>query len=129
MRLSAGPITGKKHMKKLLLSAAILVATAGGAFADIGAGLIGNTVTLTGPDGSVTKIFYPDASTLVMKVPTGAEVPGTWRVDGDTICTAAGDQPENCTPPITEAPAVGGSGEIVGEAGAVGWMISAGKGF
>lgn len=116
-------------MNKLLLSAAILVATAGGAFADIGAGLIGNTVTLTGPDGSVTKIFYPDAGTLVMKVPAGAEVPGTWRVDGDTICTTAGDQPENCTPPITEAPAVGGSGEIVGEAGTVGWMISAGKDF
>lgn len=116
-------------MNKLLLSAAILVATAGGAFADIGAGLIGNTITLTGPDGSVTKIFYPDADNLVMQIPTGAEIPGTWRVEGDTICTTAGDQPENCTPPIAEAPEVGSSGEIVGEAGTVSWIVSAGHDF
>lgn len=116
-------------MKKLFLSAAILTATAGVAMADIGAGLVGNTVTLTGPDGAVTQIFYPDAGTIVLKVPTGAEVPGTWRVDGDTICTTAGDQPENCTPPITDAPAVGSSGTIDGEAGSVAWTITAGKGF
>ncbi|PCJ69327.1 MAG: hypothetical protein COA62_11960 [Rhodobiaceae bacterium] len=116
-------------MKKLLLSVAILTASAGVALADIGAGLIGNTVTLTGPDGAETKIYYPDASTLVMKIPTGAEIPGTWRVDGETICTTAGDQPENCTPPITEAPTPGASGTIDGDAGSVAWAVTAGKDF
>jgi len=118
-------------MKKLLLSVAILTASAGVALADIGAGLIGNTVTLTGPDGAETRIYYPDASTLVMKIPTGAEIPGTWRVDGETICTTAGDQPENCTPPIAEAPTPGASGTIDGDgdAGSVAWAVTAGKDF
>ncbi|MEQ9144220.1 MAG: hypothetical protein RLO08_07665 [Parvibaculaceae bacterium] len=116
-------------MKKLFLSTAILAASAGMALADVGAGLVGNTVTLTGPDGATTMVYYPDASSVVVKTPDGAEVPGSWRVDGDKICTTTGDQPENCTAPIDEAPGVGSSGTIDGEAGSVGWTVTAGKGF
>ncbi len=116
-------------MKKLVLTAAALAMSTSFALADIGAGLVGNTVTLTGPDGTVTKVHYPDASNIVLKLPDGAEVPGTWRVEGNSICTTAGDQPENCTPPIDEAPAVGSSGTIDGEAGSVAWAVTAGKDF
>ena len=111
-------------MKKLVLTAAAFAMSTSFAMADIGAGLVGNTVTLTGPDGTVTKVHYPDASNIVLKLPDGAEVPGTWRVEGNTICTVAGDQPENCTPP-----AVGSSGTIDGEAGSVAWAVTAGKDF
>jgi len=116
-------------MKKLVLTAAMLAMSTSFAMADIGAGLVGNTVTLTGPDGTVTKVHYPDASNIVLKLPDGAEVPGTWRVDGNSICTTAGDQPENCTPPIDDAPAVGSAGSIDGEAGSVAWAVTAGKDF
>ena len=52
-------------MKKFVLAAAFAVSTfalAGVASADVGAGLIGNTVTLTGPDGAVTGDHNPNGS-------------------------------------------------------------------
>jgi hypothetical protein len=116
-------------MKKLFLTAAALAMSTSFAMADIGAGLVGNTVTLTGPDGAVTKVHYPDGSNIVLKMADGAEIPGTWRVNANSICTTAGDQPENCTPPIEEAPIVGSSGTIDGEAGSVAWAVTAGKDF
>lgn len=119
-------------MKKLILAATFAVSTlafAGAASADVGAGLIGNTVTLTGPDGAVTKLHYPDASNVVVQGADGSEMAGTWRVADNTICTTIGDQPENCTAPIDEAPAVGNSGTLEGEQGNVGWAVTAGKDF
>ncbi|HAC58181.1 hypothetical protein [Parvibaculum sp.] len=117
-------------MKKFVLAVAVsTVAFAGAAFANAGAGLVGNTVTLTGPDGAVTKIYYPDASSIVVKGADGSEAQGTWRVDGDKICTTVADAAENCTAPVEEAPTVGSSGTIEGEQGAVQWAVTEGKGF
>lgn len=117
-------------MKKLAIAVAFAVsAFAGAAYADVGAGLVGNTVTLTGTDGGVTKIYYPDASSIVVKGADGAEVAGTWRVDGNKICTTVGDNPENCTDAVDEAPTAGSSGTIEGEQGAVQWAVTAGKDF
>lgn len=119
-------------MKKLVLAAAFAVSTfalAGAAHANVGAGLIGNTVTLTGADGGVMKIYYPDASNIVVQGPNGGEVAGTWRVDGNRICTTVGAQPENCTDPVEEAPSAGSSGTIEGAQGAVQWAVSEGKDF
>lgn len=116
-------------MKHPLLSAVFLTLSGTIALADVGAGLIGNTVTLTGPDGVSTQIFYSDANTILVKIPDGTEVPGTWRVDGNKICTTTGTMPENCTDPIDEPPAAGSSGAIDGEGGTVTWSIAAGKGF
>ena len=116
-------------MKRIMLAAAFTLAGTFGALADVGSGLVGNTVTLTGPNGDVTKIFYPDASSTVVKRPDGSEVNGSWRVDGDKICTVTGDAPETCTQPITEAPAAGMSGVIKGEQGDVAWTVTAGKDF
>ncbi|MBX3508488.1 hypothetical protein [Parvibaculum sp.] len=116
-------------MKKLAIAVAFAVSTfAGAAIANVGAGLVGNTVTLTGPNG-VTKIYYPDASSIVVKGADGAEVAGTWRVDGNKICTTVGSNPENCTAAVDEAPTVGSSGTIEGEQGAVQWAVTAGKDF
>lgn len=119
-------------MKKLVFAAAFAVSSlilGGPAMADVGAGLIGNTVTLTAPDGSVTQIFYPDGSSIVVKGADGTESAGNWRVADNTICTKVGDTPENCTAPIEEAPAVGSSGVIESEQGEVKWAVSEGKGF
>ena len=119
-------------MKKFVLAAAFAVSTfalAGVASADVGAGLIGNTVTLTGPDGAVTKIYYPDTSSIVVQGADGSESQGTWRVADNTICTTVGEAPENCTASIEEAPAVGSSGVIEGEQGNVQWSVSEGKAF
>ena len=119
-------------MKKTIFAATLAVsamALAMPASADVGAGLVGNTVTLTAADGAVTKIYYPDASSIVVKAADGSEVAGSWRVADNTICTTMGDAPENCTAPIDEAPAVGGSGTIEGEQGAVQWAVTAGKDF
>lgn len=117
-------------MKKFILAFAVSTfALAGAAFANVGDGLVGNTVTLTGPDGSVTKIYYPDASTIVVKGADGSEAEGTWRVSDNTICTKVGETPENCTAPIEEAPAVGSSGTIEGEQGSVSWAVTEGKDF
>lgn len=117
-------------MKKFVLAVAVSTfAFAGAALANVGDGLVGNTVTLTGPDGAVTKIYYPDASSIVVKGADGSEAQGSWRVSDNTICTKVGDAPENCTAPIEEAPAVGSSGMIDGAQGQVQWAVSAGKGF
>ncbi|MEQ8266516.1 MAG: hypothetical protein RH982_04915 [Parvibaculum sp.] len=119
-------------MRKFVFAAAVAVSAlvlGGTAMADVGAGLVGNTVTLTAADGSVTQIFYPDATSIVVKAADGTETPGNWRVSDNTICTKVGDAPENCTAPIEEAPAVGSSGVIKGEQGEVKWAVSEGKAF
>ncbi|MDP2123391.1 MAG: hypothetical protein Q8J92_03320 [Parvibaculum sp.] len=119
-------------MKKTIFAAALAVsavALAAPAMADVGAGLVGNTVTLTAADGAVTKIFYPDTSSIVVKAADGSEISGSWRVADNTICTTMGEAPENCTAPIEDAPTVGGSGTIEGEQGNVNWSVTAGKDF
>ncbi|WP_420560921.1 hypothetical protein [Tepidicaulis sp.] len=116
-------------MKKVLLAAAFLAGSSVAALADVGAGLVGNTVTLTGPEGAVTQVYYPDASTTEVKLPDGSTATGTWRVDGNKICTVTGENPETCTAAIEEAPTVGSSGTIEGEQGNVEWQVSEGKAF
>ncbi|MDZ4380579.1 MAG: hypothetical protein U0942_04485 [Parvibaculum sp.] len=117
-------------MKKFVLAVAVSsFAFAGAALANVGAGLVGNTVTLTYADGSQAKIYYPDASSIVVKGADGSESQGTWHVSDNKICTKVGDAPENCTDPVTEAPAVGSSGTIESERGQTQWAVSAGKDF
>lgn len=118
-------------MKRLILvsSIALTVLFTGPAMADVGSGLIGNTVTLTMADGTITRIFYSDASTLTVRLADGTETQGSWRVDADRICTTVGNAPENCTAPITEPPVAGSNGEITGDQGTVKWAVSPGKSF
>ena len=117
-------------MKKLILAAAISTfAFTGAALANVGDGLVGNTVTLTFADGSQSQIYYPDASTIMVKSPDGSVSEGTWHVSDNKICTKVGDAPENCTAPVEEAPAVGSSGVVSGEQGEIKWAVSEGKGF
>ncbi|MEQ9518348.1 MAG: hypothetical protein RLN89_02785 [Parvibaculum sp.] len=123
----------KANLATALATASLVVTSlafgASVAGADVGAGLVGNTVTLTSSDGAETQIYYADGSKIVIKTSEGAEIPGTWRVEGNTICTSAGDAPESCTAPIDEAPIVGSAGSIEGEAGSVAWAVSAGRDF
>jgi hypothetical protein len=97
---------------------------------DVGSGLVGNTVELTGPQGT-TKIFYRDRKTIVVRTADGAEMKGSWRVKGKQICTRMEKQPENCTSPIEVPPVAGSSGILPGANGAgdLKWAVTKGKGF
>ncbi|MDR3498246.1 MAG: hypothetical protein P4L72_03355 [Parvibaculum sp.] len=95
---------------------------------DVGSGLIGNTVELTGPAGT-TSIYYPNHKILVVRAPNGKTTKGWWRVKGRSICTKIGDKDENCTDPIKEPPVAGSSGVITGDQGDLKWTVKKGKGF
>ncbi|MGV8995434.1 MAG: hypothetical protein ACOH12_00625 [Parvibaculaceae bacterium] len=79
---------------------------------NVGTGLIGNTVVLTGPTGT-TQIFYKDRNNLVIKLPNGKTKRGWWRVKGRSICTKTEDV-ENCTVAVDVPPVAGASGSIPG---------------
>ena len=78
--------------------------------ANVGSGLIGNTVILTGPTGT-TQIFYKDRDNLVIKLPNGKTKRGWWRVKDRSICTKT-DATENCTVAVDVPPVAGASGTI-----------------
>jgi hypothetical protein len=109
------------------LLAALLTSRAASA-KDVGSGLIGNTVELTGPAGT-TKIYYPNRKTLIVRAPDGKTSKGWWRVKGKSICTKIGDKAENCTEPIKDAPVAGSTGVITGDKGNLKWSVTKGKGF
>lgn len=100
------------------------------AHADVGSGLIGNTVILSAADGAVTRVFYQDEKTIIIRATDGTLAMGQWRVKDNSICTRMGDnQPENCTAAIDQPPVAGSSGVITGEHGDIRWSVIAGKGF
>ena len=100
------------------------------AAANVGTGLVGNTVELTGPQGT-TKIFYADRKTILVHAPDGSEMKGSWRVKGRQICTRMEKKPENCTAPIDVPPVQGSAGTLPGHDGAgdLKWAVTKGKGF
>ncbi|HEX7776604.1 MAG TPA: hypothetical protein VF449_08760 [Parvibaculum sp.] len=110
-----------------VLTAALLVSQTALA-KDVGSGLVGNTVELTGPAGT-TKIYYPNRKTILVRAPDGKTSKGWWRVKGKSICTKIGDKAENCTEPIKMPPVAGSSGVIAGEQGDLKWAVTKGKGF
>lgn len=116
-------------MKKLIWAGLLLAGSSTLALADMGAGLIGNTVTLTAADGAVTQVYYSDAAATEVKAPDGAVTSGVWRVEGNKVCRQAGDAPESCTPPLEEPPVVGSAGTIDADDGPLQWVVTAGKGF
>lgn len=116
-------------LKSVALAALLTGAGAVAALANVGSGLVGNSVTVTGPDGASVILYYPDASTVERQTPDGATASGTWSVNGQDICTAFPGEDEACVTVTEEAPAVGASGEIPGEAGVSTWAVTEGKGF
>lgn len=109
---------------------ALCVISASAARADVGSGLIGNTVILSAADGAVTRVFYQDEKTIIIRATDGTLAIGQWRVKDNSICTRMGDnQPENCTAAIDQPPVAGSSGVITGEHGDIRWSVIAGKGF
>jgi hypothetical protein len=110
-----------------LLLCAFFVAPAHAA-SNVGSGLIGNTVVLTGPAGT-TQIFYVDRDNLIILMPDGKKRRGWWRVKGKSICTRTSDAPENCTAPVDVPPVVGASGLIDGGNASINWEVKAGRAF
>jgi hypothetical protein len=107
---------------------AALLASPAALAKDVGSGLIGNTVELTGPAGT-TKIYYPNRKIIIVRAPNGKTSKGWWRVKGKSICTKIGDKAENCTEPIKTPPVAGSSGVITGAQGDLKWAVTKGKGF
>ena len=132
-------LTPVRFLATLLLGSVIAFASAP-AFAgeNVGSGLIGNTVELTGAAGT-TKIYYRNRDNLQIKMPDGKVRRGWWRVKGRSICTRTGDAPENCTPPVDIPPVVGSAGVIKDpgahlqggdvNAGDITWIVKKGKTF
>ncbi|MDO8423954.1 MAG: hypothetical protein Q7S99_17525 [Parvibaculum sp.] len=114
------------------LAAATLLAPSAPAHAagNVGSGLIGNTVVLTGPAGT-TQIFYRDRDNLIIKMADGKTRRGWWRVKGRSLCTRTGDAPENCTPAVDVPPVVGSSGTIdtPDGTGSIAWEVREGRAF
>lgn len=118
-----------RMIKSVALAALLTGAGAVAALANVGNGLVGNSVTLTGPDGATVVLYYPDASSVERQLPDGTTTAGTWSVNGQDICTTFPGEEQACVTVSEEAPAVGASGEIPGEAGVSTWAVSEGKAF
>jgi hypothetical protein len=105
-------------MNRILLSAAVLALSAGVALADNLAGYYGNTVVITGPDGSVSKARIKADGTYETTRPDGSVAKGTWAwKDDKTACftqvtpPAAAGQPNPLCLPI-DAHKVGDSWSV-----------------
>lgn len=117
-------------MKKIILATALLIGTTGIALADIGTGLVGNTVVLKNEAGDTSKVYYSSKKAIEVQGPDEHLTPGKWRLLGDKICTTIGEDPENCTGRIRQPAIVGSSGTIPVEDGkAIEWTVVAGKDF
>jgi hypothetical protein len=122
----------KSWCKQVALAAAFAglcqTTAANAASRNVGSGLIGNTVELTGPAGK-TSIYYVNRDDLIVHMPDGKKVRGWWRVKGRSICTKMGNKPENCTDPIDEPPVAGSSGVLTGPGGDIRWAVIEGRAF
>ena len=92
-------------MKRFVLAAAAFLASTGFAYADPFAGMYGNTVTITAPDGTKSTAYVNADMTWEQHMAGGAVMKGTytWK-DASTVCFTmtdpapkAGDTP-NCSP-------------------------------
>jgi len=78
-------------MKRVLLTAVAFAFSTGIAFAgDPMAAFIGNTLKVTGPDGT-TKIWYKADKTYSAVDAKGTKMSGTWELAGDQLCTVQKD--------------------------------------
>lgn len=74
-------------MKRILAGIAFASIAATSAFADDMATRYGNTVVVQGPDGKeVARIYYDQDGAAKRKLPDGAEIVGTWKMEGANLC-------------------------------------------
>jgi hypothetical protein len=93
-------------MKRFVLVAAAVLMSAGVAHADPFAGMYGNTVTITGSDGTKSTAYVNADMTWEQHMAGGAVMKGTytWK-DAGTVCFTltdpapkSGDMAPNCSP-------------------------------
>ena len=90
-------------MKRVILGAALAALMATAAYADQFAGIYGNTVTVTHPDGSVTTAYVNPDKTWEQHSADGKTMRGTYEWKDDThVCFTVTDpkpeKPEECKP-------------------------------
>jgi hypothetical protein len=93
-------------MKRIVLAAASVLLSAGIAHADPFAGLYGNTVTITGPDGTKSTAYVNADMSWEQHMADGTVAKGTytWK-DAGTVCFTvtdpapkSGDATPSCSP-------------------------------
>jgi hypothetical protein len=93
-------------MKRFVLAAAAILMSAGVAHADPFAGMYGNTIAITGADGTKSTAFVNADMTWEQHLASGAVMKGTytWK-DARTVCftltdpaPTSGDAAPNCSP-------------------------------
>ena len=121
-------------MKRMLLAVAAFALSAAIAHADPYAGYYGNTVNITGPNGSTDKAYVNADKTWERRNADGSVMKGTYEVaaDGKTACFTqtepppAADQKPACFP--TDNRKAGDTWETKDDKGNVTkWSITAGR--
>lgn len=79
-------------MKKVLIGAALASLTVTAAYADQFAGIYGNTVNITRPDGSKVVVYVNADKTWEQRLPDGSVMRGTFAWKDDThVCFTVTD--------------------------------------
>jgi opacity protein-like surface antigen len=84
---------GEISMRKLLIAAGLVAAFATPALADTVQEVTTHGMVITLGDMQIDVDYTPDGKFTAL----GGQVTGTWRIDGDKLCTVAAIAPdENC---------------------------------
>jgi hypothetical protein len=104
-------------MRKFLGVAAVALMSAGLALAGELDGLIGNTLVIKDAKGSVlAKTQFKQDGSYETTRGASTKVTGTWRVDGQSICTKeAGTEDEECVNLALNGKAKGQSWKVTGD--------------
>ena len=103
-------------LKKLLISSALVAAMTAPAIAETTLEYVISNGVVVSVQGYDIPVNYHEDGTYAA-VAMGSEIPGTWRIEGTSLCTESSMQPgENCT----EYPEGKGPGDSFTVAGAMG---------
>lgn len=93
-------------MRTLMMAAVMALGISGVAMADPMAGVYGNTVTITYPNGMVAKMFIDAGGSYATTGPDGSTMKGSWKVENGATCFTQTDpappagMPANCSPTV-----------------------------
>lgn len=100
-------------MRRLLIAAAVLVMAAGPAAADTLTEVTTRGIILTVQGMDIDVIYTPDGKFTAME----GQVTGTWRIDGDKLCTTSNFDPQETCVEYPKDKKSGDSFDLTGPAG------------
>lgn len=93
-------------MRIAILAAVAVMAAASAAAADPMASAYNNTVTITYPNGAMTKMHIDADGSYVAKAPDGSTAKGSWKIENGSTCFTQTEPappagtPANCSPTV-----------------------------